>query len=955
MNDDTVTAPSRSLDVVMVPQADNDEEGDPMPATQPPAPASSSQRRLPQSLLVRPADDGKAGNAGPDDGIATDSDSETERTHSHPDDGGGAEKSATITTTTTTTTVASSPTSAGAKDETNGEGGNSNSSSDNKSGGSRAANCGTAPAGPDVVVGGGVSGGGRIRGLPASTVRAIKSGQVITDTKAAIKELLENSLDAGASYINIRLEGNGADLISVSDNGHGIGESDLHTCCIGHHTSKIEDYHSLDILSSYGFRGEALHSLCSVSTLEIETRTQESTLGQHVTYTNSGAVSSSRDVPIPVGTKITAHNLYGGNPVRRRMITEQCKTKSETKKIHDLVLSYILICPTVHFHVEYPPSKPLIRESVPTTAESLLSVYGPFLMDQLSPVDFTTPDGCLRIVGFLPKPKADPKIIMRSVNDRFFLYVNKRPIDLPRLAKLLFQHMRKWFLAAKQRYPFVILDEILSPNLYDVNLTPDKRKIFFKDEDKLLRQNLELLNTLYPTTTQAACESEAEVPSTQVYVSTEPKASPKPPDHQVATTVVQLPDFSSPLTHDDEGTPPQPQTLTPTKPQSNPISPQIDFSLCGTKRKASETASKQIQSTLDKEKYTKIDENPDDEDFTPPDPKKRVSSQSPPHPIPIPITIQTSPVRQASQPISVNAPQKSSGNTHSTTSTSSFSLLPPKEIKIRCEVEHYASILSQIDPCCMDDSSQQITPISPGDAINVEPNMLLRARPIGKVILTQEPDLGANAGTTTLTGVAAVFSEPHIFLANLFRTEELLQQQNLLKTFAPPVAHSRLHVSETEFLRLEGGEGERLWRELQVAGSAPDIMQLYSANGFSFDMSAQSLEISSHPLCVPEGEALSVLVELTTLISDSHSNLVTNEEKCIPRPRCIRQHIAQETKISPDYINKWIGPRDSGCKAATTDAITRLAYLKHSHEANMPMCPHSKPLFYSLCDFTKKD
>lgn len=259
-----------------------------------------------------------------------------------------------------------------------------------------------------------------IKQLESSTIRKINSGQVITDMKSVVKELVENSLDAGADYIDIRLEDAGFGSITVADNGSGISRKDRALCALGHHTSKIVDLSSLESLASYGFRGEALHSICECATsVQITTMTMSEKDATTVVYGRTGTPDSTKPAPaisaVPLtahthGTTIVASGLWGSHPVRKEYL--RSLTKAESRRIQEMVLSYALIRPDVRFVLKNPPTKIFVSGPCPDVGQSVLTNYGPLLFETLQKVDFS--NDLVKIEGFLPSKNAEKSIALRK-------------------------------------------------------------------------------------------------------------------------------------------------------------------------------------------------------------------------------------------------------------------------------------------------------------------------------------------------------------------------------------------------------------------------------------------------------------------------------------------------------------------------------------------------------------
>lgn len=157
-----------------------------------------------------------------------------------------------------------------------------------------------------------------IKPINKASVHRICAGQVILDLSSAVKELVENSLDAGATGIEIALKEYGKECFQVIDNGSGISPNNFKVIALKHHTSKLVDFPDLQMLSTFGFRGEAISSLCSLGNLTIETRTKNETVATHLTYDHSGLLVSEKKTARKIGTTVTVKNLFSNLPVRSK-------------------------------------------------------------------------------------------------------------------------------------------------------------------------------------------------------------------------------------------------------------------------------------------------------------------------------------------------------------------------------------------------------------------------------------------------------------------------------------------------------------------------------------------------------------------------------------------------------------------------------------------------------------
>ncbi|XP_061647818.1 PMS1 protein homolog 1 isoform X3 [Phyllopteryx taeniolatus] len=296
--------------------------------------------------------------------------------------------------------------------------------------------------------------------LPADTVRLLSSSQVITSVTNVVKELLENSLDAGASTIDVKLENHGLDRIEVRDNGRGIKAVDAPVMAVRHFTSKIHSHEDLERLQTYGFRGEALGSICGVAEVSITTKTEDEDISTQYTLNPQGRIVSQKPTHLGQGTTVSVLKLFKNLPVRRQYYSSAKRCKDEMKKIQDLLVAYAII-------------KPDLR--------------------------LTLTHNKIFLEGFFPKPGADSASTSTSVPDKTFIFVNNRPVHLKDIIKLLRQHYTAQYgdESTQNRYPILMLKITVSPSSVDVNLTPDKSQVLLHNKEALFTALEALLVSLY--------------------------------------------------------------------------------------------------------------------------------------------------------------------------------------------------------------------------------------------------------------------------------------------------------------------------------------------------------------------------------------------------------------------------------------------------------------------------
>ena len=237
---------------------------------------------------------------------------------------------------------------------------------------------------------------GKIHVLSDNVANKIAAGEVVERPASVVKELLENSLDAGATRIRIQVEAGGKKLIQVTDNGCGMLRDDALLAFERHATSKIKDAEDLLHVATLGFRGEALPSIASVSRLRLETQTQDEPSGT-VIEINGGKIFKVEEAGLPEGTSITVRDLFFNTPARKKFLKAE---STELSHIASLVTHYALAHPEKHFELHSATNAMLIAAPVSGHSERVYQVFGKEVLDQLIPVAAIQP---LERVG-LPQP-----------------------------------------------------------------------------------------------------------------------------------------------------------------------------------------------------------------------------------------------------------------------------------------------------------------------------------------------------------------------------------------------------------------------------------------------------------------------------------------------------------------------------------------------------------------------
>ncbi|PVD37839.1 hypothetical protein C0Q70_00441 [Pomacea canaliculata] len=340
---------------------------------------------------------------------------------------------------------------------------------------------------------------GTIRAVDKESVHRICSGQVVLSLATAVKELVENSVDAAATCIEIKLKEYGAESIEVSDNGLGVEEKNFEGLTLKHHTSKLSDFSDLVNVTTFGFRGEALSSLCALSNVTIITRHDSADVGTKLVIDGNGKIVSRSPIPRQRGTTVMVQNLFYSLPVRHREF--QRNLKREFGKMMQVLNAYCLINTTVRISCHNQTGKGnrmtmVCTNGNPSVKANIADVFGPKQLMSIMPFEQHNPtediytefgirpdrsQTCnLRIEGFISKCEHGQG---RSSADRQYVFINKRPCDAHKVLRVVNEVYHSY---NRHQYPFVVLLIFMSSGSVDVNVTPDKRQIFVEGEQILL-------------------------------------------------------------------------------------------------------------------------------------------------------------------------------------------------------------------------------------------------------------------------------------------------------------------------------------------------------------------------------------------------------------------------------------------------------------------------------------
>lgn len=315
---------------------------------------------------------------------------------------------------------------------------------------------------------------GNIVLLDDLTINKIAAGEVVERPASVVKELVENSIDAGATSINVEIKNGGISYIRITDNGKGIMPDDMEMAFERHATSKIRSADDLETVKSMGFRGEALASIAAIAKVEMKSKTEENETGYEVVV-EGGNVISSNEVGCPKGTTITVQNLFYNTPVRYKFLK---KDFTEGGYIEDVMTRIALVNP--HIAIKLISSgKTIIQTSGNGDIKTVIySIYGKEIAENVLDVNYEY-EG-IKVSGVIGKPS-----IARSNRSNQLFFVNKRYIKDKVLTSSAEQAFKGMITIGK--FGFLVLNLEMNPQKVDVNVHPAKLEVRFEEESKVFK------------------------------------------------------------------------------------------------------------------------------------------------------------------------------------------------------------------------------------------------------------------------------------------------------------------------------------------------------------------------------------------------------------------------------------------------------------------------------------
>jgi len=310
---------------------------------------------------------------------------------------------------------------------------------------------------------------GKIKVLPSSTVQRIAAGEVVQRPASAVKELLENSLDAKAHHISLKIEQGGKKLIWVQDDGLGMDKEDAQLALQRYATSKINNFADLNLLSTLGFRGEALPSIAAVSHFSLQTKSPDDLTGT-LLEAEGGKIKKVTETGTPPGTIVEVKNLFYNIPARKKFLKSD---GVEYQHILRVITREALCHPEVAFKLVSNGREMLNSPSQGNCQEKIGDFWSKEFAEQL--IEIKAEDSYFNLFGFISKP-----FYTKKKSGSQYIFVNKRPVSSRMVVSALVKGYQP--IIPAQRYPHAFLFIEIDPAQIDVNIHPSKEEIKFGDE-----------------------------------------------------------------------------------------------------------------------------------------------------------------------------------------------------------------------------------------------------------------------------------------------------------------------------------------------------------------------------------------------------------------------------------------------------------------------------------------
>ncbi|MFT4312875.1 MAG: DNA mismatch repair endonuclease MutL [Candidatus Woesearchaeota archaeon] len=311
----------------------------------------------------------------------------------------------------------------------------------------------------------------QIKELDTSVIEQIAAGEVVERPANIVKELLENAIDANATKIEIDILKGGHDQIRIKDNGQGMSKEDLPLAIKRHATSKLSTIDDLLNISSLGFRGEALASICAVSKVTIRSKQEDSVSGTELCI-HGGNIVSQKPCAHDVGTTIIVEDIFFNVPARKKFLR---KPQTEFSHIAEIVSQYSILNPKLYFVLKHNNAVALTSPSVSRLSDKIGQIYGLTVAKSLLEVDYMDEESNIRIQGFISGPTQT-----RRDKEGISIFVNGRYVKNTELLKPIILGYSTLLMIGT--YPYAVLHIYVDPQILDVNVHPRKDIVKFSDE-----------------------------------------------------------------------------------------------------------------------------------------------------------------------------------------------------------------------------------------------------------------------------------------------------------------------------------------------------------------------------------------------------------------------------------------------------------------------------------------
>lgn len=331
---------------------------------------------------------------------------------------------------------------------------------------------------------------GIIRALDKDTINKIAAGEIIISPINCIKELIENSIDAGATKIDLLIQNNGFKMIKIQDNGDGIEKSNFSLLCKRFCTSKISTYDDLKSIATFGFRGEALSSICTISNLKMITKYKDDVIAYEVEYDERGDVVNKKPQAANQGTTFIINDLFYNVPTRLKSLNY---TKQELKKIVDCISKYAINNQGISFSLKRVEDNKMLYscKENSTLTDRIRLLINTSISKFLINLDNVTDEdlGLMKCEGIITNlsycnESTQFKKTSVSSNKMMVFFINNRLIDCEILKKTIIQTYNA-FLPKTATKPFIYLSLFIKPENVDVNVHPTKKEVYFINDEEI--------------------------------------------------------------------------------------------------------------------------------------------------------------------------------------------------------------------------------------------------------------------------------------------------------------------------------------------------------------------------------------------------------------------------------------------------------------------------------------